>query len=36
MPGEEGFALPPFEEANQPRTPLTLEEAGISEQTDDR
>jgi len=24
MPGEEGFALPPFEEANQPRTPLTL------------
>jgi hypothetical protein len=35
MPGEEGFALPPFEEANQPRTPLTLEEAGISEQTDE-
>jgi len=24
MPGEEGFALPPFEEANQPRMPTTL------------
>jgi general secretion pathway protein D len=23
MPGEKGFALPPFEEANRPRTPLT-------------
>jgi len=27
--------LPPFEEANQPVTPTTLEEAGISEQTDE-
>jgi general secretion pathway protein D len=35
MPGEKGFALPPFEEANQPRTPLTLEEAGISEQVEE-
>lgn len=35
MPGEEGFALPPFEEANQPRTPLTPEEAGLTEQTDE-
>lgn len=35
MPGQEGFALPPFEEANQPVTPTTLEEAGISEQTDE-
>ena len=35
MPREDGFALPPFEEANQPRTPMTLEEAGISEQTDE-
>jgi general secretion pathway protein D len=25
MPGETGFELPPFEEANQPRTPLTIE-----------
>ena len=25
MPGEESFTLPPFEEANQPRTPLTIE-----------
>lgn len=25
MPGEKGFELPPFEEANQPRTPLTIE-----------
>jgi len=35
MPGQEGFALPPFEEANQPTTPTTLEEAGISEPTDE-
>jgi general secretion pathway protein D len=28
MPREEGFALPPFEEANKPRTPITPEEAG--------
>jgi general secretion pathway protein D len=35
MPGQEGFALPPFEEANQPRTPLSLEEAGITEQSDE-
>ncbi|MGI9224501.1 MAG: type II secretion system secretin GspD [Woeseiaceae bacterium] len=35
MPGEKGFALPPFEEANQPRTPLTLEEAGLTEQTEE-
>ena len=34
MPREEGFALPPFEEANQPRTPLTLEEAGVTEQSE--
>ncbi len=34
MPGEEAFALPPFEEANQPVTPTTLEEAGITEPTD--
>ena len=34
MPGEESFTLPPFEEANRPRTPLTLEEAGITEQTE--
>jgi general secretion pathway protein D len=25
MPGEESFTLPPFEEANQPRTPTTIE-----------
>jgi len=25
MPGEESFTLPPYEEANQPRTPLTIE-----------
>jgi general secretion pathway protein D len=25
MPGEEAFTLPPYEEANQPRTPLTIE-----------
>jgi len=25
MPGEDSFTLPPFEEANQPRTPLTIE-----------
>ena len=31
MPSEDGFALPPFEEANQPRTPITLEEAGIAD-----
>jgi general secretion pathway protein D len=35
MPNQEGFALPPFEEANQPVTPTTLEEAGLSEQTDE-
>jgi len=34
MPGEEAFALPPFEEANQPVTPTTLEEAGIAVPTD--
>ncbi len=27
MPGEEGFALPPFEEANRPRTPINLQES---------
>ena len=26
MPGEDSFTLPPFEEANQPRTPLTIEQ----------
>ncbi|HSM30882.1 MAG TPA: type II secretion system secretin GspD [Woeseiaceae bacterium] len=26
MPGEESFTLPPFEEASQPRTPLTIEQ----------
>ncbi len=26
MPGEESFTLPPFEEANQPRTPLSIEQ----------
>jgi general secretion pathway protein D len=35
MPNQEGFALPPFEEANQPVTPTTLEEAGLSEETDE-
>jgi general secretion pathway protein D len=25
MPGEESFTLPPYEEANRPRTPLTIE-----------
>jgi general secretion pathway protein D len=25
MPGEEAFTLPPYEEANQPKTPLTIE-----------
>lgn len=35
MPREQGFALPPFEEANQPRTPTTLEEAGITDPTDE-
>jgi general secretion pathway protein D len=25
MPGQEAFTLPPFEEANKPRTPLTIE-----------
>jgi len=29
MPGQEGFALPPFEEAQQMRTPTTLDEAGV-------
>ena len=29
MPDTEGFALPPFEEANQTTTPTTLEEAGV-------
>jgi len=28
MPREESFTLPPFEEANQPRTPLTIEQPG--------
>jgi general secretion pathway protein D len=28
MPGEDSFTLPPFEEANQPRTPLTIEPPG--------
>jgi general secretion pathway protein D len=28
MPGEESFTLPPFEEANQPRTPTTIEPPG--------
>ncbi len=35
MPGEEGFALPPFEEANQQTTPTTLEEAGITDPADE-
>ena len=26
MPGEDSFTLPPYEEANQPRTPLTIEQ----------
>ena len=26
MPNEEGFALPPFEEANRPRTPIDLQQ----------
>ena len=34
MPDDSAFTLPPFEEANQPRTPLTLEEAGLEEQTE--
>ncbi len=28
MPTEESFTLPPFEEANQPRTPTTIEQPG--------
>jgi len=34
MPGEEGFALPPFEEANQPRTPTTLPSAEKPEKSE--
>ena len=34
MPDDSSFTLPPFEEANQPRTPLTLEEAGLEEPTE--
>ncbi len=33
MPDAEGFALPPFEEANQTTTPTTLEEAGVTDPT---
>jgi general secretion pathway protein D len=36
MPGEEAFSLPPFEEANQPRTPINLEDAGIADPTEER
>jgi len=35
MRDESSFTLPPFEEANQIKTPTTLEEAGISDQTDE-
>ncbi len=32
MPNEDSFTLPPFEEANQPRTPTTIEPPGGDEQ----
>jgi general secretion pathway protein D len=35
MRDEKSFTMPPFEEANQPRTPTTPEEAGISKQADE-
>ena len=35
MPSEESFTLPPFDEANQPRTPINLREAGLEEETEE-